>query len=187
MSFPQRALTSLAHCVTALVLLCAGAQSQTLLGVGPRFHIPLAALRDANGSGYGGSLELGSRKFCRLWPMFGLDYARFSKHADSAEAFYQSNLALHASLRYFFEDPTSVPVYIQAGLMLGGIGGRDSASLAGFGGKLSAGILWPYKSPCCDPFVDVRLTLEAPNFILRGKARPALYWIDLGVSFFLSL
>jgi hypothetical protein len=176
-------------CVLLLVLaIGSGARAQTtFLGIGPTYSIPMGTFDTTNTGSFGGTVVLGSRKYCHLWTGLRLSYTAFRKKTDSTELYYSSGVFLSPEARWFPALPTDFPFYVQGMLTLGGIGGTDSASHAGLGVGGGIGYLLFYDSNCCGWFLDLYVRYDVPNLILRSSLRPSLPVVVAGLSFNLGL
>lgn len=174
-----------------LVLLLAAsavAPAQTLfVGLGPSYSIPQGRLADSNQASFGGSVLLGSRKYCQLWTGLRLNYTAYQKKTDTTRGYYNDAITLSPEVRYFFVQPLDFPLYVHGMLSFSGISGTDSASRSGLGGGLGLGYLLFYDSNCSDWFVDMYANYQFPNLFLRADARPSLSAIAVGLSLNLRL
>jgi hypothetical protein len=173
-----------------LLLLAApsGVQGQTLfVGLGPTYSIPQGRLADSNVASFGGSVLLGSRKYCQLWTGLRLSYTAYQRRTDTTLGYYENAITLSPEARYFFVQPIDFPLYVHGMLSFSGISGTDSASRTGLGAGLGLGYLLFYDSNCSNWFLDLHANYQAPNLILRAASRPSLPAIAVGLSLNLRL
>ncbi|HYF04115.1 MAG TPA: hypothetical protein VEC36_12100 [Patescibacteria group bacterium] len=166
----------------SLLLCTAKANAQLLVGAGPVYSLPLSDFADYNKASFGGTVFIGSRKYCNLWTGMRLDYIAYSQ-VDPAvtPVYFQDALVLSPEFRYFFSPATEFPVYLQGMLSFSGIKGTDEASRTGLGAGGGVGIVFPY-STNCDWFIDANVRYMAPN-LLRSDDRPALSSLTASITF----
>lgn len=157
--------------------------AQTLfLGLGPTYAIPQGSFEETNKESFGGSLVIGSRKYCQLWTGLRLGYTEYQRRTDTTSNYYTEAITLSPEARYFFAQPLDFPLYVHGMLTFSGISGTDSATRTGLGGGLGLGYLLFYDSNCCNWFLDLYANYHAPNLILRSDLRPSLSAIVVGVN-----
>lgn len=166
-----------------LALAAGDLPAQTLfLGLGPTYAIPQGKLEETNKGSFGGSLVIGSRKYCQLWTGLRLGYTEYQRQTDTTRNYFTEAITLSPEARYFFAQPLDFPLYMHGMLTFSGISGTDSATRTGLGGGLGLGYLLFYDSNCCNWFLDLYANYHAPNLILRSDDRPALSAIVVGIN-----
>jgi hypothetical protein len=172
-----------------LLVLCAcfcavssSAKAQLFVGAGPVYSLPQGDFADFNQGSFGGTLFVGSRKYCNIWSGLRLDYIPYSTKDESTSlTSFGEAFMLSPELRYFFSPATELPVYLQGMLTFSGIKGTDEASRTGLGGGIGIGGLLFYDTNCTSWFIDGNVRYMAPN-LLRAEDRPSLNTINASIS-----
>lgn len=158
------------------------ATGQLFVGAGPVYSLPQGEFSDANKASIGGTVFVGSRKYCNLWSGIRLDYIRYAVDENTTQLrSFGDAVLLSPEVRYFFKPATELPVYIQGMLTFSGIKGTDEASRTGLGAGAGIGGLLFYDANCTSWFIDGNVRYMAPN-LLRAEERPALNSIVASVS-----
>jgi len=177
-------LMKLCMIAAAFLISAGGLSAQTLfLGLGPTYSMPQGIFDSTNQASYGGTLVIGSRKYCQLWTGLRLSYTEYQRRDESARSYYTEAVTLSPEARYFFAQPLDFPFYIHGMLSFSGISGTDSASRTGLGAGLGLGYLLFYNANCCNWFIDLYANYQVPNLILRSDLRPGLSAIVIGANF----
>jgi hypothetical protein len=157
-------------------------KAQLFIGAGPMYSLPQGEFADANQASVGGTLFVGSRKYCNLWSGLRLDYIPYSAKDNSTSLIsYGEAVMLSPELRYFFSPATELPFYLQGMLTFSGIKGTDEASRTGLGAGVGLGGLLFYDTNCTGWFIDGNVRYMLPN-LLRAEERPSLNAINASIS-----
>ena len=160
-----------------------GLQAQTMfVGLGPTYSVPQGTFDTTNRGSFGGSLVIGSRKYCQLWTGLRLSYTEYQRRTDTTRNHYTESVTLSPEARYFFAQPLDFPLYVHGMLTFSGISGTDSATRTGVGAGVGLGYLLFYDSNCGPWFVDLHASYQVPNLIFRSEDRPSLSAIVAGIS-----
>ena len=163
-------------------------QSPIFVGAGVSYSAPQTdAFSDANESSIGGTIFLGTRKYCSLWAGVRLDYTQWGKKTENKVLFYEEMITVSPEFRYFPAKSDEFPLYLQGLLSFNSTSGTDQLNTLGLGGGVGVGFLVPYVNNCSSWFFDINARYMAPNFILKTDNRPVLNNLNVSLTFNLGL
>ena len=157
--------------------------AQTFAGGGLAGVLPTTQLAPVTQFGIQGFGQYGIHRYCNVWPLLSLGYARFFEEDGLTvlDPYWNDAIMIQGHVRWFPWGSTTVPLYGGIGTGMSVILGNDDEGIVGMPGTLEVGYLFNYANPCCDWFVDVQLRYTAMN-MLRDLDRPHLSGLSAAVS-----
>jgi len=173
---------------TIVPQICFTQQSPIFVGAGVTYTAPQTdAFSEANESSFGGTVFLGTRKYCSLWAGVRLDYTQWQKKTENTMLYYEEMITISPEFRYFPAQAHEFPLYLQGLLSFNSTSGTDQLNTLGLGGGAGIGFIVPYENNCTPWFFDINARYMAPNFILKTDNRPVLNHLNVSLTFNLGL
>ncbi len=163
-------------------------QSPLFVGAGVSFSSPQTDnFAEKNESTFGGTLFVGSRKYCSIWTGIRLDYTKWSKKTENTQLYFEEMVTISPEIRWFPVTSQEFLFYLQVFPTLNSTTGKDQLPTLGFGGGTGVGLLLPYENNCSTWFFDINARYIAPNFILKNENRPVLNNLNVSITFNIGL